>query len=175
MEEIHHQAHVAAATARRPVGGAAALFLLAFEQDFAAGGRDHILVVAQHFERGALGRQHIGDAGQRAFDLSLLVRREHTVVHRVTGIRIGARLQRRQRHCKIGIGEFFVGDDERPLVALGQMIVGTALDVGGRHRRIGARQLHGRQEQQPRPEKLQKYRIDRTHGRLPQRAIPGKV
>ena len=72
VEEIHHQAHIAAAAARRAVGGAAAFFLLAFEQHFAAGFLDDILVVAQHFERRALGRQHIGDAGQRAFDLGLL-------------------------------------------------------------------------------------------------------
>ncbi len=137
VEEELREAHVAAAGVGAVLHAAAAVFRLALVDNLAAGGFDHVLVVAQHFERRAILRQHIDQPGQRAFQLDLLVRLVDDVVVLVALVGIGMLLQLRQRSGEVGVVELLVVDDEGALVALRQLIVGGALNVGLRDRRVG--------------------------------------
>ena len=115
------------------MGVAAAFVFLALEQNRSAGILDDVLVVAKHFKWGTVLRQHIGEPGERAFDFNLELRLENVIVHCVPGVGVFRGLERRCRHCEVGVVEALKGNDEGALIALEEGIIGGAFDVSGRY------------------------------------------
>lgn len=95
MQELHHQARLAATAGRGTVGIAAAGLTQALEAGFAAEGGNFIFVVAYHFQWRTLCGQHIHHAGDLALQRFTVFRAMDAVVVAVIFTAVDTRLQGR--------------------------------------------------------------------------------